>query len=58
MQAYRFTVEEELKRGELVEVLKDYGRTTRPFLLIYPHARHVPSRVRAFIEFMLETRRR
>jgi DNA-binding transcriptional LysR family regulator len=56
MQAYRFTVQEELERGELVEVLKDYGQTTRPFLLIYPHARHVPSRVRAFIEFMLEMR--
>lgn len=56
MQTYRFTVQDELERGELVEVLKDYGQTTRPFLLIYPHARHVPSRVRAFIEFMLETR--
>ncbi|WP_448681544.1 LysR substrate-binding domain-containing protein [Pseudomonas nicosulfuronedens] len=56
MQAYRFTVQEELERGVLVEVLQDYGRTTRPFLLIYPHARHVPSRVRAFIEFMLEGR--
>jgi DNA-binding transcriptional LysR family regulator len=55
MQAYRFTVQQELERGELVEVLKGYGQTSRPFLLIYPHARHVPSRVRAFIEFMLET---
>lgn len=56
MQAYRFTVQAELAAGELVEVLRDYGGTTRPFLLIYPHARHVPSRVRAFIEFMLEQR--
>ncbi|MEE9101834.1 MULTISPECIES: LysR family transcriptional regulator [Pseudomonas] len=56
MQAYRFTVQAELAAGELVEVLRDYGGTTRPFLLIYPHARHVPSRVRAFIEFMLERR--
>ncbi|MBD9676079.1 LysR family transcriptional regulator [Pseudomonas sp. PDM18] len=55
MQAYRFTVQEELERGELVEVLEDCGQTTRPFWLIYPHARHVPSRVRAFIDFMLET---
>ncbi|MFV3307863.1 LysR family transcriptional regulator [Pseudomonas sp. NY15181] len=56
MQAYRFTVQAELAAGELVEVLRDHGGTTRPFLLIYPHARHVPSRVRAFIEFMLEQR--
>lgn len=53
MQAYRFTVQRELEEGRLVEVLKDYGGTSRPFLLIYPHARHVPSRVRAFIEFLL-----
>lgn len=58
MQAYRFTVQEELDSGQLVEVLTQYGRTTRPFLLIYPSARHVPSRVRAFIEFMLEQRSR
>lgn len=54
MQAYRFTVQHELDTGALLEVLAEYGGTSRPFLLIYPHARHVPSRVRALIEFLLE----
>lgn len=53
MQAYRFTVQQALDSGQLVEVLGDYGGTSRPFMLIYPHARHVPSRVRAMIDFLL-----
>ncbi|MFK0089786.1 LysR family transcriptional regulator [Pseudomonas sp. NPDC090755] len=54
MQAYRFTVQQELESGQLVEVLGDYGGTSRPFMLIYPHARHVPLRVRAMIDFLLQ----
>lgn len=53
MQAYRFTVQQELDSGQLQEVLRDYGGTSRPFMLIYPHARHVPLRVRAMIDFLL-----
>ena len=53
MQAYRFTVQQELDSGQLVEVLGDFGGTSRPFMLIYPHARNVPSRVRAMIDFLL-----
>lgn len=52
MQVYRFTVEHELQRGELVEVLKEYAGTTRPFILIYPCARYIPLQARKFIEFM------
>ncbi|WP_460418824.1 LysR family transcriptional regulator [Pseudomonas sp. microsymbiont 2] len=53
MQAYRFTVQDALDSGELVEVLAEHGGTSRPFMLIYPQARHMPSRVRAFIDFLL-----
>lgn len=52
MQVYRFTVEQELKRGELVEVLQEYSGTTRPFILMYPYARYTPLKTRKFIEFM------
>ncbi|WP_079228701.1 LysR family transcriptional regulator [Pseudomonas putida] len=52
MQAHRFTVQDALARGELVEVLGEYGGTSRPFMLIYPQARHMPLRVRAFIDFL------
>ncbi|AGZ34895.1 LysR family transcriptional regulator [Pseudomonas sp. SWI6] len=52
MQAYRFTVQDALERGELVEVLRDFGGTSRPFMLIYPQARHMPLRVRVLIDFL------
>jgi DNA-binding transcriptional LysR family regulator len=50
---YRFTVERELASGELVELLPEYGGSTRPFYLIYPHARHLPLRVRSLVDFLL-----
>lgn len=52
MQAYRFTVADALASGELVEVLSAYGGTSRPFMLLYPQARHMPLRVRVFIDFL------
>lgn len=52
MQAYRFTVQDALASGELVEVLAEFGGTTRPFMLIYPHGPHMPLRVRVFIDFL------
>lgn len=53
-QTYRFVVEEDLREGRLVEVLRDAGRRTRPFILLYPHARYLTSRVRAFVDFLVE----
>lgn len=55
-QAYRFVVEKELASGELIEVLQDYRGRSRPFSLLYPHNRHVPLRLRAFIDFLMEQR--
>ncbi|WBS02169.1 LysR family transcriptional regulator [Pseudoduganella sp. SL102] len=51
-QTYRFIVADDLARGELVELLPEHGGTSRPFYLLYPHARHLPLRVRTFIEFL------
>ncbi len=56
-QAYRFTIERELAEGSLIEVLKPYSGRSRPFSLLYPHARHVPLRLRVFIDFLLEKQR-
>jgi len=52
-QTYRFSVERELARGELIELLPQFGGSTRPFYLIYPHARHLPLRVRSLVDFLL-----
>jgi len=53
-QTYRFIVEDDLRTGRLVELLPQYGGRSRPFCLIYPHARHVALRVRAFVDFLVE----
>lgn len=53
MQAYRFTVQDALDSGELVEVLAGYGGTSRPFMLVYPQARRMPLKVRVFIDFLV-----
>ena len=53
-QTYRFVVEQDLRNGTLVEVLQAYGGSTRPFVLLYPSARHVTRRVRAFVDFLME----
>lgn len=53
-QTYRFVVEQDLRDGTLVEILPQFGGSTRPFVLLYPHARHVSSRVRALVDFLVD----
>ena len=54
LQTYRFIVEDDLARGSLVELLADFGGRSRPFSLIYAGGRHMPQRLRVFIDFLLE----
>jgi len=53
VQTYRFMVEGDLAQGRLVEVLPEFGGTSRPFSLVYPTQRHVPQRVKALIDFLV-----
>ena len=53
-QTYRFVVERDLREGNLVEVMRDFGGATRPFVLLYPHGRLLSARVRCFMEFLVE----
>jgi DNA-binding transcriptional LysR family regulator len=53
-QTCRFVVEQDLRDGSLVEVLREYGRSSRPFELLYPSARRVTRRVRVFVDFLVE----
>ena len=52
-QNYRFIVEKDLARGDLVELLPEHGGTSRPFYLLYPHARHLSLRVRTLVDFLV-----
>jgi len=54
VQTYRFIVERDLEQGSLVELLTQHGGTSRPFYLLYPHARHLSLRVRTFVDFLSE----
>ena len=56
-QTYRFVVEKELADGSLVEVLKPFAGRSRPYTLLYPDGRHVPLRMRVFIDFLTEQQR-
>ena len=51
---YRFIVEKDIADGTLKEMLKPYGGCSRPFILLYPHGRHLSSRVRCFVDFLME----
>ena len=53
VQTYRFIVEQDLKSGALRELLPGHGGTSRPFILLYPHARHLSLRVRTFVDFLI-----
>jgi DNA-binding transcriptional LysR family regulator len=54
-QTYRFTVADLLTSGELVEVLTEYGGTTRPFIMVYPHQRHKSLALRSLMDFLVAT---
>lgn len=54
LQTYRLIVEEDLRHGSLQEVLQPFAGRSRSFSLLYPHGRHLPLRVRLFIDFLVE----
>lgn len=53
VQAHRFLMKADLQAGTLVEVLQRYGGRSRPFSVLYPATRHMPLRVRLFIDFLV-----
>ncbi|MFZ6779370.1 LysR family transcriptional regulator [Undibacterium sp. Ji83W] len=53
LQSSRFMVEDDLRAGRMVEVLQEFRGRTRPFSLLYPRDRHLPLRVRVFIDFLI-----
>lgn len=58
VQTHRFLVARDLADGTLVEVLQRFGGRSRPFSLLYAGSRHMPLRVRLFIDFLVEESQR
>lgn len=55
--AWRSTweVEREVERGELVTVLDEFAAPPNGIYAVFPHARHLPLRVRLWIDFLKHT---
>jgi DNA-binding transcriptional LysR family regulator len=52
-QVMAFGVEELLADGSLVELFPDWSEERFPLYALYPSRRHLPAKVRAFIDFVL-----
>jgi DNA-binding transcriptional LysR family regulator len=57
IQAPEIGVREHLACGTLVEVLPQYRPEPMPVSLLYAHRRNLPTRVRAFMDWLVETLR-
>jgi DNA-binding transcriptional LysR family regulator len=53
VQIYHFIASEAVRRGELVEVIKRSSGRARAFSVLYPQNRHMSTRVRAFVDFLI-----
>jgi DNA-binding transcriptional LysR family regulator len=49
-----FVVGEDLKAGRLIRVLPDWDGAQRWLWAVYPHARFLPRKVRAFVDFLVD----
>jgi LysR family transcriptional regulator, regulator for bpeEF and oprC len=49
----RFMVTEQLRRGELVQVLADWNSVPIPLYIVYPPNRHLSNKVRVFVDWLV-----
>jgi DNA-binding transcriptional LysR family regulator len=49
-----FIVGEDLKAGTLVQILEPYSARDAAIHAVFPHARHLSPKVRAFVEFLAD----
>lgn len=47
------TVQRDLQTGKLVRILPAYTLGDRYYYALYPHAKHLPAKVRVFVDFMV-----
>ncbi len=49
-----FMIAEDIRRGDLVEILPEYKSVELGVYAVYPSRKHLPAKVRAFINFLAE----
>ncbi|CAM3882399.1 LysR family transcriptional regulator [Rahnella victoriana] len=54
IQTFSYSANSALRDGTLVEILKEWRPAPYPFHVVYPQNRHVPQRLRVFIDWLLE----
>jgi len=52
IQVPRYSLEEDLASGALVEILSDFPPESLPVYVLYPHSRQLSPRVRVFIDWL------
>jgi len=52
IQIPRYHAQADLEAGRLIEILPDFPPSATPVSLLYPQARHIPPRVRVFMEWL------
>ena len=57
VQSNWWTMRHDLDSGQLVPLLESYAVEGRPISVVYPSARHLTSKVRALIDFLVEITR-
>lgn len=50
-----FVVGEDIEAGRLVRVLPDWSVAESSVYVVYPHARHLPTKTRAFVDHLVES---
>ncbi|MYN29913.1 LysR family transcriptional regulator [Duganella levis] len=55
IQTFAYAARPALADGTLVEILKPWRPAPYPFHVVYPQNRHVPHRLRVFIDWLVET---
>ena len=55
IQIYRFMAQPHLERGELVSLLHDWQPPPEQMYVVYPSNRHLSGKLRAFIDWAVET---
>jgi DNA-binding transcriptional LysR family regulator len=53
-QIYHFVAAEDVRRGDLVEVLKAHAGASRPFSVLYPQNRHQSAKVRVMVDYLVD----
>lgn len=54
IRALSYQISEEIKNGELIEILQDYDDRELPIQIVYPESIRMPAKTRAFIDFASE----